>query len=39
MFFSDINEDMTVFLFFCTRDDLTGKILKVSDSFSSTVPT
>lgn len=36
---SDINEDMTVFLFFCTRDDLTGKILKVSDSFSSTVPT
>ena len=35
---SDINEDMTVFLFFCTRDDLTGKILKVSDSFSSTVP-
>jgi len=37
--FSDINEDMTVFLFFCTRDDLTGKILKVSDSFSSTVPT
>ena len=36
---SNINEDMTVFLFFCTRDDLTGKILKVSDSFSSTVPT
>ena len=35
---SDINEDMTAFLFFCTRDDLTGKILKVSDSFSSTVP-
>ena len=35
---SDINEDMTVFLFFCTRDDLTGKILKVSDSFSSIVP-
>ena len=35
---SNINEDMTVFLFFCTRDDLTGKILKVSDSFSSIVP-
>jgi len=37
--YSDINEDMTAFLFFCTRDDVTGKILKVSDSFSSTVPT
>ena len=35
---SDINEDMTVFLFFATRDDVTGKILKVSDSFSSIVP-
>ena len=36
---SNINEDMTVFLFFCTRDDVTGKILKVSDSISTTVPT